>query len=277
MRWADGFDRLVFAQDAVKSNSYQQPLMLSLLLLCVRNCLACWRLAARERDLEPGAWPGMPLYIRRLHDATSCEEFLVTMATDVLVNAGKAPSRCGTNDVAHAAGVAVGEGGEGNANTPSEAAADEGAADVAVDDEEGAARNAATPPEDAVEEGAAGVAGQHADTDASIAALQAQLKSFRHSGARRKWLDGDQGARFRRYRSSRFPHQPHNIGRQKWCAYCTRTVSTPGADGKNKRRRVGQRTRMECDTCDTALCFPSKRNGMRDCFTAWHSPAEHQE
>ena len=42
----------------------------------------------------------MPLYIRRLHDATSCEEFLVTMATDVLVNAGKAPSRCGTNDVA---------------------------------------------------------------------------------------------------------------------------------------------------------------------------------
>ena len=71
---AGGFDRFassVRVQIAQQPNSYQQPLMFSMLLKCIGNCLACWRLAAREHDLEDASWPGLPLYIRRLRDSTS--------------------------------------------------------------------------------------------------------------------------------------------------------------------------------------------------------------
>ena len=91
---AGGFDRFatsVRVQIAQQSNSYQQPLMFSMLLKCIGNCLACWRLAAREHDLEAASWPGLPLYTRFLRASITSEMFVVNLASGLLAHRGKAP------------------------------------------------------------------------------------------------------------------------------------------------------------------------------------------
>ena len=241
MGGVDGFDRLaayVFAQIALKSNSYQQPLMFSMLLMCIGNCLACWRLAAREHDLEDASWPGLPLYIRRLRDSMTYEMFVVNLASGLLAHAGKAPLPNRTN-----------MGGPGN---------------------------------DAV---AAGVGGD--DTDESIAMLKAKLGTIKQGKVRREWFASEDGQRFRLYCSRSFPHAVAHSSKSVWCVFCSRTIAVPLGDEpgeelvreaglsqritpRNKRRRVGGRTRHHCTTCNVFLCVPTNFNNMRDCFKMWH-------
>ena len=114
------------------------------------------------------------------------------------------------------------------------------------------------------------------DTDETMAVLKAKLDAIKQNKARRAWLASEEGVRFRWYCSRAFRHTPTPIGKQTWCHLCSRTVGppndgTPAAVQRNKRRRIGSRSRLKCDTCGVCLCFPSKANGMRDCFKKWHA------
>lgn len=90
----DGFDGVaagVFDSPTRRIHSYQQPLMFSLVLMCVRNCLACWRLANLKEELGEDAWPGLAIYIRHLRDSTSFNRFVLEMAAGVLQHKGCPP------------------------------------------------------------------------------------------------------------------------------------------------------------------------------------------
>lgn len=94
MGGVDGFDRLlgtVYCKQVVASKSFQQPLMCSLLLLCVGNCVAHYRLAQTRADLDEDAWPSLPTYIRHLRDSVSYENFLAQLAMELLETGGHVP------------------------------------------------------------------------------------------------------------------------------------------------------------------------------------------
>lgn len=248
----DGFDGVaagVFDSPTWRIHSYQQPLMFSLVLMCVRNCLACWRLANLKEELGEDAWPGLAIYIRHLRDSTSFNRFVLEMAAGVLQHKGFPP------DV-HAA-AAANAGGTG-------------------------VRDESTDTDDTVgilQVGTTVVLPPPAATNAWLTrrVVQVALDACKQSQARRAWFRGEHGKRFRSYCSAAFPHFPVRGDQKRWCVMCSRTISVQdGGEGtagvrRNKRRRVGRQTKFYCGTCGVGLCHPSSDATVdRTCFNQWH-------
>ena len=75
----------------VASTSFQQPLMCSLLLLCVGNCVAHYRLAVTRGDLDEEAWPSLPVYMRHLRDFVPSQDIVLRIAMELLEAGGSTP------------------------------------------------------------------------------------------------------------------------------------------------------------------------------------------
>jgi len=123
---------------------------------------------------------------------------------------------------------------------------------------------------------AATVDAASAHADAEFEVLRATLANIRCGSSRRAWFKSEQGKRFRVFSSPKHKHRAVPLTRQKWCAFSKTEFAADAGDQptyearKRKRRRVGHRAMYRCAMCGVNLCQPTTRNGMRDCFAAWH-------